>query len=277
MLRQDPEKNRPVQTIFPTMTYEITSFVYDNSRKQNSLLKNMSARDAVSAQTQYVGVPYDLNFTMSIFTRNADDAFQIVEQILPIFNPDFNISVNLQSEMGIIRDIPIILNGVNQNIEYEGDFSKSRFIEWTLDFTMKVYFYGPITTSKIIKTAFANTWLDPTLSTGYINSLNLGTGNGVFKMEDIVFQGSSYKEATAYAVVIDWDANNKILKAGSTQGSFVVNNTIQAVSTNASYIISSFDVSPIKLASQKIEVSPLTANIGDPFGYFTETKEWPNA
>lgn len=279
VLKQDIEKSKQVQVSLPLMSFEIVDISYDSSRQQNPIIRNNFRNSPSSSFSQFVGVPYDLVFKLQIYTRNADDAFQIVEQIFPKFQPDLNISVNLQKELGFIKDIPIILNSVNQEIEYEGDMSKSRTIIWTLNFTLKAFYYGPISDSKIIKRAFANTYLDPSLSTGYLMRLNLTEGNnGDYKIEDVVYQGSSLEYATAAGIVIEWHrtANNSRLRIGGVQGLFTVNNTIHSASTNASYKLETIDMTPLKIVSQKFEIDPFSANIGDPFGIIETTLEFPD-
>ena len=278
-LLQDPDKNTQINLTLPAMAFEMTNISYDNTRKQNSLIRNINGTSSTAAASQYMGVPYDIGFALSIYARNNDDAMQIVEQILPIFNPSLTVSVNLLSELGITRDIPVILNSVDQNIEYEGNFETSRYVMWTLNFTMKAFFFGPISTAKIIKTAYANTYLDPALATGYILKVNLGTGSGDYKLEDVVYQGRSIAEASAAGIVVDYseaNTNNKTLRIGGVQGVFEINANIHAASTNAVYRLSSFDVTPIKLVSYKVSVNPLTANIGDDYGFTETTIEYPD-
>jgi hypothetical protein len=83
-LRADPDLERPVQVILPRMSFELTNFAYDSSRKQNSLLRSgVAANTATRGATQYMGVPYDLSFDLQIYARNVDDGTHIIEQIIP--------------------------------------------------------------------------------------------------------------------------------------------------------------------------------------------------
>jgi hypothetical protein len=95
-------------------------------------------------------------------------------------------------------------------------------------------------------------------------------------MDDVVYQGPNYLTANAYGVVVAWDQNTNHLTIGSSQGQFLVNNTIRAVTTNAAYNISSFDATPLKLSNIHIEPKPNTANPGNEFGYDVTITEWPN-
>jgi hypothetical protein len=275
-LFSDPDLQREIQVVLPRMSFEMTGISYDVTRKQNSMLKNPTGPVSSTAQSQYMGVPYNLNFELNIYSRNIDDGAHIVEQILPYFNPDYTPTINPLTEMGFDKDTPIILNSVTNNIEHEGNFDAVRYVTWTITFTMKAYFYGPVTTSKIIRKIDVNIFNDPSLRSGYITRLNLGTGNGTFKLEDTVYQGNNYQTATAYGIVLSWDDVNNKLSIGGTQGQFTVNNVIKAASTNASYNISSFDATPLKLVNIHIEPKPNTANPGDDYGYDTTITEYPN-
>jgi hypothetical protein len=270
----DPDLLRQVQTILPRMSFEITGISYDSARKQNSMLKSAKANTATRASSMYMGVPYDITFSLNIYARNIDDGTQIVEQILPFFNPDFTVTTNMIPDLGFLKDVPVILNSVGNDITYEGNYDSVRYVNWTLTFTMKTYYYGPISYPKIIRTVYANLWNDENLKSAYITRLNVANANGVFKADDFVYQGPSYRDATAYGIVINYSANTGRLVLGATQGQFKVNNTIRAVSTNGVCQIQSFELTPQLFAEIKIEPDPITAEPGDDYGYditITET------
>jgi hypothetical protein len=276
-LQSDPDLQRELQISLPRLSFEMTGLTYDATRKQNSLLKAAAANTSTKATMQYIGVPYDLSFELNLYTRNIDDGAHVVEQILPYFNPDYTVTTNLIPELGFERDIPIILKSVRNNIEHEGNFDAVRFVTWTLEFTMKVHFFGPVSTPKIIRKVDANIYNDPRLKTGNIIRINTNRGNnGTFQIDDVVYQGNNYQTANAYAKVISWNLTTGKLTIGGAQGQFMANGTIKAVSTNASYGISSFDSSPLKLVNIHIEPKPNTAQPGDDYGYTTTISEWPN-
>lgn len=266
------EDNRKVQATLPLMSFNMTGLDYDPTRKTNSLLRHPKANTVSgNADTVYNGVPYNLSFDLYILARNKDDAYQIIEQILPSFQSSFIFSQIIIPEIGFVKDIPVILNSITDNVQYDNDFDEIITVEYALSFTMQVYFYGPVSNTAVIKRAFANTFLDPSLYAGAIIRVNVDNGNnGTFKLEDIVYQGNTLREASAAGVVYKWDANNAYLSIGGVQGTFKTNNTIKAASTNAEYNLASFDVTPLKVQSIKIEPDPIDANVGDPFG-FTET------
>jgi hypothetical protein len=276
-LENDPDLTKELQVTLPRMSFEITGISYDANRKLNSLLKNPKASTASKASSQYMGVPYDLNFELNIYTRNVDDGTQIVEQILPYFNPDYTVTINSVPEMGFLKDVPIILNTVSNNIEHEGNFDAVRYVTWRLEFTMKGYYYGPVATTNIIRTVETNIYNDPSIVSGYITKMNLANGNsGIFNTGDIVFQGTNYRTASAYGTVLSWNPTNEILELGGVQGQFYVNNSVRAVSSNANYSIASFDTDPLKLVKITIVPDPVTADPDDDYGYDTTIEEWPN-
>ena len=276
-LNSDPDLFKQVQAILPRMSFEITSMTYDPSRKQNSLLRVASASSAAAVNSQYMGVPYDINFELTVYAKTIDDGTHIVEQILPYFNPDYTVTVNTVPEVGFLKDVPVILNNVNQMVQYEGGQDSVRYVYWTLSYTLKGYFFGPVTQPKIIRKAIANIFNDPSLVTGNVIRINTDRGNnGTFQISDIIFQGANYQNATAYGFVNEWDWTNQRLVIGGAQGQFKVNSTIKAVSTNASYNIASFDASPLKLVKITVEPDPIDAEPGDDFGYTTTIEEYPN-
>ena len=97
-------------------------------------------------------VPYNLDIELYAMAKNSDDALQIVEQVLPFFQPDYTLTINDMADMGIKRDIPIVLNSVSYEDSYRGDYAERRAIIYTLAFTSKFYLYGPVTSAKVIKT-----------------------------------------------------------------------------------------------------------------------------
>ncbi len=150
-LETDPNLDREIAISLPRLGFELTGISYDPVRKLNSTQKNSYVfSDKTLLKTQYTPVPYNIDFTLSIMVKNADDGTQILEQILPYFKPEWNIAVNLVPEMNISMDIPTILNSVSLQDAYDGDFMSRRVLMWDLSFTMKGYLYGPISNSGVI-------------------------------------------------------------------------------------------------------------------------------
>lgn len=271
----DPDLTRQLQAILPRMSFEITGITYDASRKQNSLLKaSKPITGGTTASSAYMGAPYDLNFQLTVYARNIDDGTHIIEQILPFFNPDFTVSATMVPDLGFVKDIPVILNNVSNNIEYEGNYDSVRYVYWTLNFTMKLHYYGPVTTPKIIRTVYANIHNNKNLGPTYITKMMLANTAGTFKPEDVVFQGSSLRWADAQGIVMHYNPVDDVLTLGATQGTFTVNNTIHAASTNGVAQIYSLITESAKTVEIKIEPDPITAQPGDDYGYTTTITEW---
>jgi hypothetical protein len=157
-LFEEPDLNAPEVAIrLPRMSFEITGMQYDTSVKLNKM--NVIAQPNVHGQnTVRNPVPYIINFTLSVYAKNQDDALQVVEQIIPYFNPEYVVTIKEIPSLNISRDIPIVLQSVNYSDDYEGDFTSRRVLIYTLDFSMKTFFYGPITQNQgVIKDAIINT------------------------------------------------------------------------------------------------------------------------
>ena len=152
-LRQDPNLSQEVAITLPRMGFEITEMTYNGTRKLSSTLRNViiNTSDNNRIKNQYVPVPYDFGFTLSVFVKNADDGAQIIEQILPYFRPEFTLNLRLIPELNIIVDTPVILNSVSIEDTYEGDFDTRRALVYNLSFIVKGYLYGPVSTSGVIK------------------------------------------------------------------------------------------------------------------------------
>jgi hypothetical protein len=156
-VENDPNIDRQFAVSLPMMSFEMKKMSYDGTRKLPTINKvsraNTSNKDALAYQ--YNPVPYNIQFELNIMVKNAEDGTKIVEQILPFFTPDWTTTVKMIPEMNIIADIPVILNNIQLNDAYDGDFKTRRSLIWTLDFTLRGYIYGPVKQSAIIK--FANT------------------------------------------------------------------------------------------------------------------------
>ena len=147
-LKEEPDLNDNLRSAIslPRMGFEISGFTYDQNRQQNKLIRSTKTTmesDNVSRKFQYQPTPYDINFTLSIYAKNMTDGLQIVEQILPYFQPEYTVAMKMIDDMSEVRDVPIILTGVNMDDQFEGSFEDRRVINFTLDFTMKTYFFEP--------------------------------------------------------------------------------------------------------------------------------------
>jgi hypothetical protein len=168
LARIKAEANLPdekFQIFLPRMAFEMTGIVYDAQRRVSLVQNNRVVNNTANTlNTQYAPTPYNVNMLLYVYTKNQDDGLQIVEQILPYFNPEYNLSLNAMPALGIKNDLPIILNSVDYEDTYEGDFTQRRAIVWTFNFTLKLNFFGPISKQGIIRSATVNTYSNPELT-----------------------------------------------------------------------------------------------------------------
>jgi hypothetical protein len=154
-------KMRTIGEYLPKMAYEMSAPIFDPERKTNNLNKHRNLTTDASGNTvsksSYQRIPYNIDFTLYIATKQLDDALQILEQILPYFNPDVTVAIKDNEDLEINTTIPFVLNDVSQDIQYEGGPDVGiRSIEYTLTFTSKFYLYGPVNTDYPIETVFIN-------------------------------------------------------------------------------------------------------------------------
>ena len=162
---QPEDPTQKSQTIIPRMGFEVVGIQYDPNRRVSLVQQNRAVNGtATTLNAQYAPTPYNINMALYSYTKNQDDGLQIIEQILPYFNPDFNLSINAIPQLGIKNDLPIILDSISFEDDYEGDFRTRRAIIWSLNFTMKLNYFGPINKQGIIKTTNINTFSNPELT-----------------------------------------------------------------------------------------------------------------
>lgn len=166
-LDQDSDLTSKVAITLPRLGFEIQTLAYDATRKLNRVQRFKKSIDGSSTKmdTQYMPVPYNLDFQLYAMAKQSDDALQIIEQILPYFQPDYTITVNDMADMGIKRDVPIVLTSIDYEDSYRGNFEERRAIIYTLSFTAKFFLYGPVTSQEAIKTVQVDSYTDlPDLS-----------------------------------------------------------------------------------------------------------------
>ncbi len=155
----DPNLNPGVALTVPRMGFELTALTYDGVRKLNTMGRNVAA-GTTGLKKQFNPVPYNWDFSLYVYVKNAEDGTQILEQILPFFTPEFTVTMNLVSSMTEKRDIPLVLNAVSSEDTYEGDYATRRSIIWTLSFLMKGFLYPNIVdNAKVITDVVVDTHL----------------------------------------------------------------------------------------------------------------------
>lgn len=164
-IQQRPEIDEPdVQVVLPRMSFEMVQLAYDPNRKISPLQQSRSVDTATTANSQYAPTPYNLIMYLYIYARNQDDGLQIIEQILPYFNPDYNLTLKAIPQLNITNDLPILLDTVGFEDDYEGELTNRRMITWTLSFTMKLNYFGPVSKQGIIRKVIANSYNDVELN-----------------------------------------------------------------------------------------------------------------
>ena len=145
-LEQNPSGDRKIALTLPRMSFEMTSIDYDPTRKVSAIqtFKSTKIEDGKAMNSIFMPVPYNIGFELNIISKIQDDALQIIEQILPFFQPSFNVTITMISSIGEKKDIPIVLNKVGFRDDYEGDYSSRRTIIYTLNFTAKTYLFNEI-------------------------------------------------------------------------------------------------------------------------------------
>jgi hypothetical protein len=170
----DPNLENNTYTTLPRMAFEITGYSYDSSRKINKMQKISHVEGSNSYTTMQSPVPYNIDISLYILTKTQEDGLQILEQILPTFTPEYTLSINAIPDMEVVQDIPIILNSVSVQDDYEGDFQTRRFVTHTLTFTIKINLFGGISNRKIITTVHSNIEGNKTFTEPLVNYTAIG-------------------------------------------------------------------------------------------------------
>jgi len=274
-ITSDPNLIKSIATVVPRMSFNLDSLEYDVNRKQVSTLRNFAKKDNTSVSTQFVPIPYNFQFSLSIYVRNTEDGTQILEQILPFFTPDFNVTVDFIPEMDQKYNVPIILDSVASTVEYEGaeNEGSTRLILWDLTFTAKGYIWPPVKSSKYIKTANTNSFIDLTSKEIQKVYVDYANGSGVFAQGETLrannsdlFGSVDYFSNTSSGILIVTGANKFIKVGDKLTGDY----------TGASYNVIVTDVNSLNVVQIKTSTNPGTALLGDEFGFFETTKEYPN-
>ena len=145
-IQQQAELNKATQITLPRISFEMNSVTYDPTRK-SGITQTFKAMDGDKFKKVFMPVPYNIGFQLNILTKLQDDSLQILEQILPFFQPSFTLTIDLVDQIGEKRDVPLVLNNISFTDDYEGDFDTRRALIYTLDFTAKTYMFGPIADS----------------------------------------------------------------------------------------------------------------------------------
>jgi hypothetical protein len=273
-LQEDPDLNKKVQITLPRISYILNGISYDNTRKQNTNLNSFSS-NADGTASQYNFVPYNFDFSLYLYVRNIDDGLQVMEKIIPYFTPDFTIKLNLIPELGISKDIPIVLKDTNYEVVYEGNSqSDTRMVIWTLDFNLKGYLFTSAEKKELIQNSITNILLESDATT--IHFIMSSGDNGKYIEDEIVYQGYSLDSAIATAKVLQYNVQSNKLTVTNVRGNFVTGKSIVGSSSGAKHTLISYQVSPVNASQIIITPTPTDANVNTVFGYTTSINEAPN-
>ena len=287
-ITSDPTLVKSINTLVPRISFELTGITYDSGRKQVSTLQNFNQTTS-GFKTQYLPVPYDFNFSLSIYVRNTEDGTQIIEQILPFFTPDFTVSVDFIHEMGKKYDMPIILNSVNTTTDYEGDMMSTRLILWDLEFTVKGFIWPPVKspTGGVIGDSYANTSTGGTsygrvITNMYVDerdkksqqvTVDYANGNNYFTTaETIRIDG----EDTTGKVIYFSNSNTGTLIVGSLTNLLEVGDVVRGDYSRAKYTVTSVEKLPVRGVRIITTSVPTDADPDDEFGFAESIIDFPN-
>jgi hypothetical protein len=266
-LTSDPTLTKSIATTLPRISFDMTGMSYDSSRKLPSTMRNFSANNASTIKTQFVSVPYNFDFSLSIYVRNTEDGTQILEQILPFFTPDFSVTVDFVPAMDPKYDMPIILNSVSNEVDYEGEMMTTRMIIWNLEFTAKGHIWPPIKTDKVITTANTNRFIQP--NSLLEQQVYVDFANGVGRFSDS--ESIRVTDKDVYGKVVYFsNANNGILVVQSLNDYLEVGDVVRGDFSGATFTIKTADKTPLLLSTINTRPKPLNAEPDDEFG-FSET------
>ena len=273
-LETDPLLNKKTQITLPRMSFELLGFNYDASRKQNTNVKQF-AQTSAGLISQYNPVPYNFDFNLYLYVRNIEDGTQIIEHILSYFTPDYTMKLNMIPEMGIVKEVPVVLNSTSQDIDYEGGYERdTRVIIWTLTFTVKGYIYGKISEAGGPITHSITSIYNQITEDDVIQfTMNPNSGVGTYQIGETVYQGYSAPLAIASGKVISF--NNNLLQLKNINGNFVSNLPIQSTSSSTNYTFTSFNPVAQKLVQIDTTPMPTDANVNTPYIVTTEISEAP--
>jgi hypothetical protein len=280
-ITSDPNLTKSIQTIVPRISFELTGMTYDTSRKLPSMLRNYSANTSTSVNAQYAPVPYDFEFSLSIYVRNTEDGTQILEQILPFFTPDFTVTVDFIPSMNQKYDFPIILNSVNTTTDYEGDMMTTRLIIWDLTFTAKGYIWPPVKPDgpgdapdyPIIRRANTNIFLETQRRDGQKVTVDFANGNGVFLSGETI---RSIEKGITGSVLYFSNTSSGVLVVDGLNRLLEPNDIVTGDFSNATYTVVSTETEAYKATAIVTEPNPITAEIDDEFGFSETFTRYPD-
>lgn len=283
-IQSDPELTKSIMTTLPRLSYELSAYEYDPTRKLASIIRDSSvnANDSSKKFSQYTGVPYNFTFRLYLYARNIEDGTQVIEQILPYFTPDYTMTAIFVDEMNIKKDIPFILKSVENSIDYEGQIQGiPRLITWTLEFTAKGWFFGPVANTSIIKGVQTGNTVTGGINIGIYQmgksgklqylTVNKITPQGFLEGESITIDSRDM-----VGKIAGWNNTSNKLIVSDIGKNINSGDILRGVISGAYATANTISFSETKLSDIKIYQDPITANASSDYGYTTYIEEYPN-
>lgn len=271
---QNPDLINPVQVTLPRMAFELNDVSYDRDRKLSTFNADFERQTVggVPKIKSFRSIPYNLKFSLYIFVRNTEDGLQIVENILSNFTPDYTVTFDFLGLTGIRHDVPVILDSMSKEDTPEGDPESTRSIIWTLNFTMRGFLFSNVNSVGIIKKSTANVY---NYSTQEVQCTNVISGDGIYKIGEYVFQGSSPETASASGYLKTYTDSNDDIVIAKAAGKFKSNVSIRGVESGATRSYANVGSLQGQVVSISVEPDPSEANsIDEIFGYTTTIEEF---
>lgn len=262
-ITEDPNLANKTQTVLPRMAFEMAGLTYDLLRKMSNHNDYFYKKTSV---TRTKLAPYNFDMNLYLFVRNHEDGYQIIEQILPYFTPDYTMTVDLMGSDALNLDIPVVFNSITYDQEnVEGDPQSTRVLTWTLNFTMKGYIAGPEKETTIISNTSVGATANIYSSYGTYRMLNFTEGNGVnYQFDELVYQGNQVEESNAVGYVRGWNNLTNTIIISDARGDFVANGVLTGVLSGAKYILDTIP-DPRQIAQISVVPSPPSVNLDELF------------
>ena len=272
-ITSDPTLTKSIAALIPRISFNLDGLSYDPTRKQMSTLQNFSANTSTSLKTQYAPIPYNYEFSLSVYVRNTEDGTQILEQILPFFTPDFTVTVDFIPGMDQKYDLPVILNSVTSTVDYEGDMLSTRLVMWDLSFTVKGFIWPPIKSGEIIRQANTNIFVQPQSLDGQVVYVDFANGTSQYLLsETIRVEDRDVKGTVLYFS----NSNTGTLIVGGLNKYLEVGDKVVGDISNASFVISTLETTPLQQTKIVTTPNPSNADPDDNFGFNETITNWPN-
>ena len=272
-ITSDPTLTKSIAALIPRISFNLDGLSYDPTRKQMSTLQNFSANTSTSLKTQYAPIPYNYEFSLSIYVRNTEDGTQILEQILPFFTPDFTVTVDFIPGMDQKYDLPVILNSVTSTVDYEGDMLSTRLVMWDLSFTVKGFIWPPIKSGEVIRQANTNIFVQPQSLDGQVVYVDFANGTSQYLLsETIRVEDRDVKGTVLYFS----NSNTGTLIVGGLNKYLEVGDKVVGDVSNASFVISTLETTPLQQTKIVTTPNPSNADPDDNFGFNETITNWPN-